>query len=211
MESPDERVSAVTFSIIVPTAGRATLAHALASVASQLAPGDEIIVLRNDDDDFGNGARNRGIEQARGSHLVFLDDDDEYLPGALDQMRASAAEHPDRVVLFRQRLELHGDGTPSVVGSVFPNLPDKLGRFRPANPEDLRPLRANESPERLSVRWGDFEFMRSTLELHSEEPVRVSAATYVIRPEKSRWRRLRYRLRLGSRLRAALPSSSRSG
>lgn len=204
MESADVRPSRVTFSIIVPTSGRPTLASALESVTCQIAPGDEILVVCNDDNDFGNAARNDAIERARGSHLIFLDDDDEYLPGALASMRRLAAQHPDRVVLFSQYSEIHGDGTPATAGSVFPNLPGKVGRFRPADPSILRPLRPNESIEHLSVRWGDHEFMRSTVELLGDEPIRVPLATYVIRPEKSAWRRLRWRLRLRTRTRAAL-------
>jgi glycosyltransferase involved in cell wall biosynthesis len=194
----------VTFSVIVPTSGRATLRHALDSIASQLEPGDEIIVVCNQDGDFGNAARNSGIERARGSHLVFLDDDDEYLPGAFSRMRKAAAEHPDRVILFPQHREVYGDTPPSTVGSVFPNVPGKVGRFEPPDPALIRPLRPGETTEYLTTRWGDWEFKRSTLELLGEEPVHVPVPTYVLRPEKNAWRRLRFRLKVRSRLRSSL-------
>jgi glycosyltransferase involved in cell wall biosynthesis len=198
-------VLAVTFSVIVPTSGRPTLASALASVASQLAPGDEIIVVCSDDNDFGNAARNSAIERARGTHLVFLDDDDEYLPGAFAAMREFAADHPNRVGFFQHRLELYGDSTSTCgVGTLVPNIAGKVGLFGPYDPSRLRPLRPHETTEYLSVRWGDLEFMRSTFELRGDQGIAVPIVTYVFRPEKSKWRRLRYRLKLRTRLRAAL-------
>src|SRR5918999_78839 len=95
---------AVTFSVIVPTVARPTLAGALASVSSQLEPGDEVLVLCNRDLDLGAKARNSLMARAQGTHLIFLDDDDEYVPGALATMRRWAAEHPGRIGIFRERL-----------------------------------------------------------------------------------------------------------
>jgi glycosyltransferase involved in cell wall biosynthesis len=194
-----------TFTVIVPTSGRPTLLGTLRSIVSQLAPGDQLIVDRNNDDDFGNAARNRMIEQARTSHVVFLDDDDEWLPRALDRMRAFARDNPGRIGLFGQRYELHGDRFNSTMEpqhfssgmGVFPN-DGRLGRFAPAR--ELRPLRLGETAERLAVRWGDTEFYRSTLELHDEPPIVVPEVTFVVRPEKNGLKRLRYRLRLRTRL-----------
>lgn len=194
-----------TFTVIVPTVGRPTLAHALASISAQLAPGDQLIVDRNDDGDYGNAARNRALERVTTSHIVFLDDDDEWLPGALGAMRDFAREHPDRIGLFGQRYELTGDRFNvtleprhfSAGMGVFPN-DGRLGRFAPAR--ELRPLRPGETRAQLTVRWGDTEFFRSTLERHEEPPISVMITTFVVRPEKSRWRRFRRRLRLRSRL-----------
>lgn len=194
-----------TFTVIVPTSGRPTLLGTLESIIGQLAHGDQLIVDRNNDDDFGNAARNRAIEQARTSHIVFLDDDDEWLPGALDRMRSFARANPGRIGLFGQRYELNGDRfnstlKPSHFSSgmgVFPN-DGRLGRFAPAR--ELRPLRPGETAERLAVRWGDTEFYRATLELHDEPPIVVPAVTFVVRPEKNLFKRLRYRLRLRTRL-----------
>jgi glycosyltransferase involved in cell wall biosynthesis len=200
-------VGTVTFSVIVPTKGRPTLANALASVTSQLAPGDEIIVVCNDDNDFGNAARNSAIERARGTHLVFLDDDDEYVQGAFAAMRKFATDHPNRVGFFKVILGswLVPPGfCMTAVGTLVPNIPGKVGRFAPYDPAQLRPLRPHETIEYLSVRWGDAEFMRSTLELRGDQGVEVPIITYDMRPEKSKWRLLRYRLRLRTRVRAGL-------
>lgn len=200
-----------TFSVIVPTIGRATLSHTLASIASQLQPGDEVIVVCNNAGDFGNAARNSGIERAKGTHLVFLDDDDEWLPGALGRMRRFAEGHPGRVGIFRYRRELFGDTplTPDLrtTGSptyVVPNVPGKVGRFGPADIREpgFRGLRPGETSDYLAQRFGDYEFIRSTLDLSEAEPIWVPEVTTIVGPEKSRWRRLRYRLRLRTRLRS---------
>jgi glycosyltransferase involved in cell wall biosynthesis len=195
-----------TFTVIVPTAGRATLLDTLRSIVPQLEPGDRLVVDRNDEGDFGNAARNRAIEHATTTHLVFLDDDDEWLPGALAAMRAFAREHPGRIGLFGQRYELYGDqfnttmepGHYSSAMGVFPN-DERLGRFAPAR--ETRALRPHETPEGLATRLGDTEFFRTTLELHDAAPLLVPFVTFVVRPEKSAWRRVRHKLRLRSRLR----------
>lgn len=169
----------------------------------------------NNDGDFGNAARNSAIERARGSHLVFLDDDDEWLPGAFAKMRRFAAENPDRVGIFRHRLELstgitlEGPEEPAVggpTGYVVPNIPGKVGRFMPADLSDprYRRRRPNETPEYLSMRLGDEAFLYSTLRLRRDEPLWVPEVTQIVNPEKSRWRRLRYRIRFRTRARLVL-------
>jgi glycosyltransferase involved in cell wall biosynthesis len=208
-----------TFTVIVPTTGRPTLRHTLASISSQLEAGDTLIVVRNDDGDFGNQARNRGIEVATTSHLVFLDDDDEWVPGALARMRLFADEQPGRIGIFRCRIEgvAEGPTTPDLGGTgtqnyVVPNLPGKVGRFRPADLSDptFRALRPGETAEYLSVRLGDVEFIRSTVELQQSEPVWLPEVTTVLRPERNRVRRLRYKLRLRTRLRKLGPKAPRA-
>src|SRR5438105_2073091 len=89
-----------TFSVVVPTLARTTLARTLASIASQIGPGDEIIVECTNDNDGGNSARQRGIEAATSSHLLFCDDDDVFLPGAFVAMRQFATEHPSALGIF---------------------------------------------------------------------------------------------------------------
>lgn len=201
--------------MIIPTVGRRTLAAALASAATQLEPGDEVLVVCSNDGDLGNAARNSAIERSRGSHLVFLDDDDEYLPGAFAKMRRFADQHPDRVGIFRHRIELsvgrtlEGPHEPTVggpAGYVVPNLPGKVGRFAPADLSDprYRPLRPHETSEYLSVRLGDEAFIYSTLRLRGDAPIWVPDVTQIIKPEKNRWRRARYRLRLRTRARRVL-------
>jgi len=192
-----------TFTVIIPTVGRPTLHHALGSVAPQLRDGDIVHVLRNNDGDYGNRARNDAIAQAVTSHLCFLDDDDEWLPGALDRMRNFAEEYPDRVGVFRAQYDALGEtrepqsladvGTPML---VVPNIPGKVGRFGPADVNDplIRDPRPGETTADVAAQFSDYEFLRSTLELLHSSPVFVPVTTTVIRPDRGWWRKFRYRL-----------------
>ena len=192
-----------TFSVVVPTSGRATLANALASIGPQLRPGDELLVACNADGDYGDAARNRMIERAAGSHLVFLDDDDEWVTGALDRMRRFADEHPGRVGIFRMRYDLHGVWPPepgdllrTATGLyVVPNVAGRVGRFR-ADPVH-------------GPHFDDYAFISETLRLQGSEPVWVDEVTVLVRPERRWWVRLRWRLRLRSRLRRLVSSALR--
>ena len=182
----------VRFSVVVPTIGRPTLVDALASIARQLEPGDELLVVCDASGDWGDSARNSCIARANGTHLVFLDDDDEYLPGALASMRDFARSHPGCIGVFKQRWELYEDPwhrhdldqTASPMYCV-PNVPGKVGRFR--GPPD-------------SPRRGDVAFIRETVALQGE-PIWREERTSVVRPEKSRWRRLRRSVAVRKRLR----------
>lgn len=128
----------MAFSVIVPTRGRRSLAATLDSVAEQLVPGDEILVRCTRDEDFGNAARQSLLERAAGTHLVFIDDDDQLARGALATMRRVAAEHPRRVVIFRMRY-LDGrvvwqqpvlrERNVSSQMLLVPNVPAELGRW----------------------------------------------------------------------------------
>ena len=90
----------MSLSVIVPSSGRLTLQATLDSIAPQLMPGDELLVDVNDDDDFGYRARNRLITKATGDWLMFMDDDDEYVPGAFQIVRDTLALNPGRPHLF---------------------------------------------------------------------------------------------------------------
>lgn len=168
--------TAVTFSVVVPTSGRPTLSKALQSVASQLAPGDELLVLCNRDLDDGTKARTALMRRATSSHLLFLDDDDDaYLPGALLTFRNWAQDNPGLIGIFRQRLV---DGTllwrsPDFrignVGSlmfVVPNAPDKLGSWESQTDEFVP---------------NDWAFISTTAE-RMGEPVFVDRVVGIQRP-----------------------------
>lgn len=198
-ESPSSRV---TFSVVVPTVARPTLAGALASVSSQLEPGDEVLVLCNRDLDLGAKARNDLMARARGTHLLFLDDDDEYVPGALATMRHWAAEHPGRIGIFRERLvdgSLHWKtpelriGNVGTVLFVVPNVPEQLGVWDIYG-DDWAPT--------------DWVFISATAEKMGD-PIFVDEVVALQRPRgqfATPLDRLRFKMRLRTRLKQVLGS-----
>jgi len=102
----------VNLSIIVPSSNRPTLDETLDSIAGQMIPGDELLVDVNDDGDWGNAARNRMMDKATRDYLIFMDDDDRYLPGAFEAVRAAVdLDLEPRVHLFRMR---YADGRPTL-------------------------------------------------------------------------------------------------
>jgi glycosyltransferase involved in cell wall biosynthesis len=166
-------VSAVTFSVLVPTRGRRrSLRATLASITEQFEPGDEIIIRCSRDQDFGHSARQSMMERAKGTHLLFMDDDDQFARGALATMRAFAREHPGRIGIFRMQyldgsvlwtepvLRLRNVGTPML---CVPNVPGKLGRW--------------ESP--AYPRIADYEFIRGTAELQGEPIFREEVVAHI--------------------------------
>jgi len=197
----------VTFSVILPTRGRSTLRGTLASITEQLEPGDEAVVRCSRDEDFGNKARQSMIERAKGTHLVFMDDDDQFAADALATMRRFAAENPGRIGIFRMR---YLDGRVLWTEPVLrlrnvssqmlcvPNVPGKLGRW--------------ESPE--YERIADYEFVRQTAELQGEPIFREEIVAHIRSDRRplGRLRKrittpvagLRYRTAPGTRLRRRL-------
>jgi glycosyltransferase involved in cell wall biosynthesis len=197
----------VTFSVIVPTRGRSTLRRTLASITEQLEPGDEAIVRCSRDEDFGNRARQSMIERAKGTHLVFMDDDDQFATGALATMRRFAAENPGRIGIFRMRyldgrvlwdepvLRLRNVSSQML---CVPNVPGKLGRW--------------ESPE--YERIADYEFVLQTAELQGEPIFREEIVAHIRSDRRPLGRlrkrvttpvaQLRYRTSPGTRLRRRL-------
>lgn len=118
-----------TFTVILPTIGRATLARTLESLYAQdWRTGDELLVLADDNihevrqqvfgthqlpflrvvsvlggphKDWGHTPRNLHMKDALGSHLCHFDDDDVALPNMMSAYRDSVRAAPDHVHLFR--------------------------------------------------------------------------------------------------------------
>ena len=170
----------------------------LESITPQLEPGDVVIVTCNNDSTWGDRARNRAMKTANTTHLLFIDDDDVYTPGALKAMRQFAAANPGRIGIFRMRFEFwfHGEygrifweapllrwgnvGTPMF---VVPNVREKLGKWDPNLP------------------WGDWAFIQDTVALQGE-PLFCDTVVARIRPDNRPRliRELDVRLRLRPRL-----------
>lgn len=145
-------------SFIVPTIGRDSLIKTLTSINAR--EGDEIIVIGNvrgreetaDDGvttrfvacppggDWGHTERNAAALLARCPYIAHIDDDDWYAPEARALMADAIETTPDRPVLFRMRypngitlwdrpeLRCGNVGTPMI---LIPNVPERLGQFRP--------------------------------------------------------------------------------
>ncbi len=157
-------------SVIIPTVGRESLQAALSSCADA----DEVIVVENQDGDHGYSARTRGMAQATGTYLAFMDDDDVYTPGAIDLMRQHATDVP---VIFRMDHYSHGIlwkdrevrfGNVSTQMFLVPNIPDKLGVWAPHAPGLKEP-------------GGDFTFIDGCVEKMGE-PVWREEIISVLRP-----------------------------
>src|SRR5436190_10010048 len=159
----------------------------LKSITTQLEPGDELFVLRDDSGDAGDTPRNQTMHRAAGTHLLFMDDDDVYAPGALARIRRFADENPGRIGLFKmkhvvgtthwhERRVFFGNISTQII--CVPNVPGKLGRWH----YSLRPNR--DQPY-----TGDYTFLKETIELQGD-PIFVDDVTVLVRPERNplkRW------------------------
>jgi len=107
------------FSVVIPIGPNRDARHALGSLLqSGLTEADEVLLIGDGftpaiSEEFkclpitlhtthgalgANVARNLGAEKATQPYLCFLDDDDEYLPGALTQLRMTLLSRPSLAV-----------------------------------------------------------------------------------------------------------------
>jgi glycosyltransferase involved in cell wall biosynthesis len=195
---------------VIPSSGRTSLSRTLASVAREVAPGDEILVLVNDAWDWGNSGRQEGQEKAKGDYVVFCDDDDVFLPGSFDAMREWARRHPGRIGVFRRKSDAWPTQwqTPelrpgNVQSSNFlvPNLPGKLGRWRHQSQD-----RAKQAELKAAglIDWSDAEYLQETARLQATEPIFVDVVTVFADPEERLAQRVRYRIAARTRVRRLL-------
>lgn len=117
----------VTFSVIVPTIGRDSLGKTLDSIATNLHKRDQVLVVGDGHQprareifyekavgynwcytessyrthNHGNAQRDMAISFAGCTHLLFIDDDDIYLPEALDVVRPLVSLAARRPHIFR--------------------------------------------------------------------------------------------------------------
>jgi len=121
-------------SVVLPTRNRRDpLVRALGGVRSQRFRDFETLVVDDGSTDGtrswlssqegirvvesdGSGAaaaRNRGVEQARGELIAFLDDDDVWQPGYLEAQVAQLDAHPGAALSYADHLEIQSDGRAS--------------------------------------------------------------------------------------------------
>jgi glycosyltransferase involved in cell wall biosynthesis len=162
-------------SFIVPTIGRPTLTRTLRSIEARR--GDEILVVGSvpqtlsdprpryfpvvNGGDWGCFERSLAITQAHGTYLAFLDDDDEYVPGARDLMARVMEAAPQRPVLFRMQypngfvLWAEPDlrcGNVSTQMILIPNQREKLGEWCGGYTGDFRFLQSMKW-DRSAIVW----------------------------------------------------------
>lgn len=150
-------------SIIIPTVDRMSLRNTLMSIRNQtLETGDEILVISDGPSifardiwklvglpgkfeelpwqtgDWGASPRHRGMELAEGDYLMFIDDDDTYLDGAIATVRGvinNAQKVPHLFRMYHEHgLVLWADpeirlANVSTQMFVVPNDKDKLGKW----------------------------------------------------------------------------------
>lgn len=128
--------SEVLISVVIPAYNYArTLPRAVESVVAQLGPHRELMVINDGSTDDTaqvlallqeqhpgrfrvihkeNGGlssvRNRGIDEARGDYLVFLDADDEMAPDALEMLETHIRQHPETRMIIGGHWAVWPDG-----------------------------------------------------------------------------------------------------
>lgn len=137
---------------------------------------------------FGDPARNRVLDQGVGTKwAATIDDDDVYLPGAIDAMRDAIRDHggpwfifqmvgganshfPGKIVGSRRQLRLGEIGAPTL---LFPS--NVRARFKP--PADTHP----EWPSPGDGAFGDYG-MALALREELGDPVWVPRVIAMVRP-----------------------------
>lgn len=159
----------MSLSVLVASSGRPTLIRTIESITPQLLPGDELIVDVNDDAPWGHAARNRMMPRAKGDALLFMDDDDSYMPGALTVVRDAFARTPDRPHIFKMR---YANGRELWVDR----------QVRCGNVSTQMFVALNGMVGQWGDRYeGDFDFIASTVALQGE-PVWHPDVIALIRP-----------------------------
>ena len=79
-------------------------------VLARLSRDEPRLVVRRQENAGPSAARNFGVQQASGSYILFLDADDELLPGALTEFSCALDSEPDAEVVVASTLSEFSDG-----------------------------------------------------------------------------------------------------
>ena len=128
-----------TISFIIPTIGRKSLKRTLDSIEKW--PRDEILIIQHSPPSgtWGNLERKEGIAKSTCDYIVFIDDDDYYVPGHRALMDAAIKENPGKPILFKVQFpngKVLWETKEIVPGNVsgqmmlVPNIREKFYRFQ---------------------------------------------------------------------------------
>lgn len=196
----------VRFSIIIPTCGRPTLRRTVESavwagfdptldemlvVCDGLEAHSKAVAATAGLDSFRLFATVKtshhglfqvatGTMQAKGTHLLFWNDDDAACPGALSVARERIAAEPDRVHMFRMRVHRQNFPGPllwktprveignfSCQNYVVPNQEGRVGRWGAKRYTDVD-------------YYADFDFLKTTLDARQEKESDIRWHTTVL-------------------------------
>lgn len=191
-----------TLSIVIPTAGRPTLRRTLDSMAPQMLPGDECVVVGDVLDGplrvteeivkdypwcryleyagathtFGHDQLNQGLACVTGDLVLCQDDDDCYTDSAFACVREHALAYPGRPLMTR---------FVSYWGMVYWHTPGLVAQGHIGGHCLVVPNRP-QMVGRYTTRYeGDFDYVKSTLDLWQAQgitPVWVDYVCSVQRP-----------------------------
>jgi Glycosyl transferase family 2 len=172
--------------VIIPTVGRETLLRAIASAswADEVivvfdaasvpvdAPADVRVLACGPSGNWGAEQRTLGMASATGSHLAFLDDDDEYAPEARGVVLRALTARPGRVHIFKMR---NRDRVYGGYGCVWDG---GIGSPMFVVPND------GATGEWTTRYQGDFDFIKSTLARRRRGPRFHEEVIAIIRPHE---------------------------
>ena len=201
---PEEVISKeapLQLSIIIPSINRSTLLNTVKSIVPQLSYDDEIIIVYDGPEhsyldlsalkykgsivqkcthtntkNLGASQRDLGIAIATGTHLLFCDDDDIFVPEALTSVRARIKEYPTTPLVFQMRYQRDG--------SVLWKIP-KVAVNNVGTPMFVVPKLA------YLPKWTDFDFQVGVHDFwwidsvakHVAPPIFIAEVISIIRPK----------------------------
>lgn len=196
-------MNAPTLSIVIPTAQgpRANIARLLDSIAPQLLPDDQVLVIGDTRErelveteaivathpagatyvpytdgamTYGHSQINHGLTLATGDYVLANDDDDLYTPTAFACIRAKAVAYPDRVLLCQFL---------SHWGQVFWHTPGLIAQGHIGGHCLVTPNRPGKVGQMGPHYEGDYTWIVDTLSRWETPPVWVQHVIAVARPE----------------------------